>query len=200
MTTYELKRDFGAEVLDASMDAPVVVDFWAEWCGPCKVLGPILEKMAAKADGAWTLVKVDTESWPDLAQIFRISSIPTVMLFDQGRPVSQFQGALPEEQIQKWLNEFLPAPEAGSLELAQAAFDDYRYDEARQLLVRALATDPENQAAKLLMARTLFLFDPDAAVEFAGKIMEDDEVHPLAGQLERLRELARGPGSPVRRL
>lgn len=94
---------FEAEVLQASMDTPILVDFWAEWCGPCKALGPILEKIAADFHGSFLLAKVDTEAEPQIAGAFQIRSIPTVFLVRGGQIVDGFQGALPEGQVREFL-------------------------------------------------------------------------------------------------
>ena len=106
--THELQQDFRTEVLEASRTVPVVVDFWAAWCGPCRILGPVLEKLAAEANGAWKLVKVDTEAWPELAQAFQIRSIPAVYLIHDERAVARFEGALPEQEVRRWLQQHLP--------------------------------------------------------------------------------------------
>ena len=98
---------FAQDVIEASMDRPVIVDFWAEWCGPCKTLGPTIEKVVTEAAGAVKLVKIDTETNQMLAQQMRIQSIPTVYAFYQGQPVDGFMGALPESQIQAFVDKMI---------------------------------------------------------------------------------------------
>ncbi|PNS07626.1 thioredoxin [Solilutibacter silvestris] len=105
---------FESEVLQASTQGPVLVDFWAEWCGPCKSLTPVLEKLAAEFNGAFKLAKVNTESEPDIAAAFQIRSIPTVYLIRNGQPVDGFQGALPEGELREFLKRNGIEPAAGN--------------------------------------------------------------------------------------
>lgn len=102
--------DFQSDVIEDSWTRPVLVDFWAAWCGPCRILGPTLEKLAEEAGDAWTLVKVNTDLQPELAGQYNIRGIPAVKLFISGEVVSEFVGALPEDEVQGWLNEHLPEP------------------------------------------------------------------------------------------
>src|SRR5204863_354355 len=95
--------NFMAEVVDASFEQPVIVDFWAPWCGPCKQLGPVLEKVVRGANGAVRMVKLNIDENPEIAQQMRIQSIPAVYAFKDGRPVDGFVGALPESQVKQFV-------------------------------------------------------------------------------------------------
>ena len=126
---------FQAEVLDASKQQPVVVDFWADWCQPCRVIGPVLERLASAPDAGWKLVKLDVDANPQASNAFRIQSIPAVKAFVDGQVVDEFVGAIPEQSIVAWLEGLVPPPEASNLEEARAAAAKGRYAEARELLV-----------------------------------------------------------------
>jgi putative thioredoxin len=106
-----MKMNFHFDVLVRSESVPVVVDFWASWCQPCRILGPIIEELATKAKGKWELVKVSTEENPELMQRFGIQGIPAVKMFFKGSVIAEFTGALPQVKIQEWLNKNLPSEE-----------------------------------------------------------------------------------------
>ena len=121
------EQNFMEVVVDGSQTTPVLVDFWADWCEPCKALMPILEKLAVEYAGAFVLAKLDTERFPGIAQQAGIRSLPTVMLFSGGRPVDQFMGAQPETEIRRFLETHVGPPagdggaeEPGDTVLAQA--------------------------------------------------------------------------------
>ena len=126
--------NFDQQVLERSRELPVLVDFWAAWCGPCRVLGPVLEAMASQTDGRWELAKVDTETHQDVAARYGIRSIPAVKLFVDGEVVDEFVGALPEPQIRAWLERLLPRPSQAEVlragELAAVAHNASRQSEA----------------------------------------------------------------------
>jgi len=182
-------RDFQTEVLDASQHTPIVVDFWAEWCGPCKALGPTLEKLASEANGTWTLAKVDVEEHQLLASQAGIRSIPTVMLIYQGRGISQFQGALPEAQIKSWLEEFLPEgvglaaeeepePAPDGTDPEQLLLNE-QYEAAREAYRALLASKPDDQDATLRLALLTAVPAPDEAQSLLAQLTS-----PAAESLE----------------
>jgi putative thioredoxin len=100
--------DFQKEVIDRSFELPVVVDFWAPWCGPCRVLTPIIEKIAEEQAGKWGLVKLNTEEQPDISDTYQIRSIPNVKMFYRGEVINEFLGSLPRQTILDWLRKALP--------------------------------------------------------------------------------------------
>ena len=145
---------FASDVIERSYECPVVVDFWAEWCGPCRTLGPVLEALAREYAGAFVLAKAETEAVPEVAARFGVKSIPAVYGLRNGRVVDAFVGALPESAIRAWLNDLLPTPaekalaEVRSLESTDLEAAEARYREAVELA----PTDP---AARIGLARVL---------------------------------------------
>ena len=166
-------ENFETEVIAASMSTPVLVDFWAPWCAPCKTLGPILEKLEAAYEGRFKLVKIDSDQEQQLAGAFGIRSIPTCILLINGQPVDGFQGALPEGQVREFLDKHVPsAEEAEALveeEEAQDALAEGDTDTALEKLQHAVATDPANDDARFDYIKLLLQLgrDDDAKVAFA---------------------------------
>jgi putative thioredoxin len=163
-------ENFEAEVITASMTQPVLVDFWAPWCAPCKVIGPLLEQMEAEYAGRFKLVKIDSDQEQQLAGAFGVRSIPTCILLMNGQPVDGFMGAVPEGQLRQFLDKNLPpAPSQAEEEVADEPADDA--DPAAQLekLQHAVAADPANDDARFEYVKALLLAGriDDAKVAFA---------------------------------
>ena len=173
-------RDFQTEVVERSKTIPVLVDFWAEWCGPCRVLGPTLERLAEQNKERWVLAKLNTEEFPDVAMQYGIRSIPNVKLFVDGNPVNEFVGALPEPAIQEWLKKAIPEQENPALEEARVHMADLRFGEAQRLLEPILAAEPKNQKAQVYLAKAIFFSDPDRAKTLVQGVEADSECHDLA--------------------
>ena len=170
--------DFQTDVVEASRERPVLVDFWAPWCGPCRVLGPVLEKLEGEAGGRWRLVKVNTDEAPGLMQQFGIRGIPAVKLFADGAVVAEFTGALPEHVLRQWLDEHLPSPARKHAKAAEAAWEAGDRETARAELEAALA-DPEAEtagwatAARTRLARLLVLDAAGADADRARVLVGD---------------------------
>ncbi len=141
MATDVSTKTFEKEVLDASKTVPVIVDFWAPWCGPCRSLTPIIEKVVGEFKGRVKLVKVNSDDNPELSQAFRIQSIPNVIAFKDGRAVSQFVGAQPESQVRTFIEKLLPSQMEAALKNAEDLLAAGNLDDAeRQLAV--IKSDP----------------------------------------------------------
>jgi putative thioredoxin len=146
--------NFEAEVLRASLTTPVLVDFWATWCGPCKTLGPILEKLAAEYNGAFRLAKVDVDKNQELAAMFGVRSIPTVMLVKDGQLLDGFAGALPEGQLREFLSRHVQ-PLEGDAEAEPTPMEEEDAAQAINRLQQAIAAEPERAELKLDLALAL---------------------------------------------
>jgi putative thioredoxin len=192
------QQAFEAEVLQASMTTPVLVDFWAEWCEPCKTLGPMLEKLAAEYNGAFRLGKVDVEAQQELAGMFGIRSIPTVMLVKDGQVLDGFAGALPESQLREFLSRHVQpleaAPQADSID--EAALESPEQAIAR--LQQAIAAEPEKSELKLELALALMRNGQADAAEaeltaLPANLAIDARALRLRSQLDLARALQGAP-------
>ena len=164
--------NFEEEVIAASMTTPVLIDFWAPWCGPCKSLGPILEKVEAAYQGRFKLVKIDSDQEQQLGEAFGIRSIPTCILMVGGKPADGFQGALPEGKVKEFLDKHLPPAE--ELPEEELALEEVTPEAALETLKASVAANPTNEAARFDLVKTLLLGgDTDAAkVAFAPVIAQ----------------------------
>ncbi len=189
MTTQPVRdittEEFPEAVLQRSREVPVVVDFWAEWCGPCKILGPLLEEAAAAAHGTFELVKVDVDANQELSAQFAIQSIPTVIAFRDGVPVNRFAGAIPEQALDTWLEQILPSEL--DLEVDRGRDAALRGDvvEAETIFRAVLDTKPDHQEAGTSLASLLLSQgNTQDALIVLGKLAPTAEV-------ERLQSAAR---------
>src|SRR5215204_6339776 len=165
---------FQSEVLDRSFQVPVVLDLWAEWCGPCKQLSPVLERLATEGEGSWVLAKVDVDADPALAQGLRVQGIPAVKAVWQGQLVAEFTGAIPEEQARQFVTELVRATTGGAV---PDAGDD----------APAEAEDPRLDAAEAALERG----DLTAAEAAYQAILDAEPDHPVAGLALRQVQLFR---------
>jgi putative thioredoxin len=190
------EKTFEAEVLTTSLTTPVLVDFWATWCEPCKSLGPLLEKLAAEYNGAFRLAKVDVDAEQQLAAMFGIRSIPTVMLVKDGQVLDGFAGALPEGQLREFLSRHvqpLPAPEPEEdVSVAESAED------AINRLQQAIAAEPDKGELKLDLALAqMRAGNADAAAALLDalpvNLATDSRANVLRSQLDLARALEGAP-------
>jgi putative thioredoxin len=181
---------FEEVVVEGSKTRPVVVDMWAAWCGPCRTLTPILEKVADERSGAFLLAKLDTDANPMIAQAFGVQSIPTVIAFKDGEALTGFVGAYPEPEVNRFVDSILPteadrrAEDARSVEASgdlRAAEEGYR---------EALSEDPDNREAAIGLARILLDRDElDAAEELVSRHRPDPEAERVHAAIKMRRWL-----------
>ncbi len=189
--------DFEERVVDESKRRPVVVDLWAEWCGPCRTLSPILERAAEDRGGRFLLAKLDVDSNPMTARAFGVQSIPMVIAFRDGQPVDGFIGAIPEGMVEEFLDRVLPSQAdltaQGALKEEQAG----DVEDTEQGYRDALSAEPDNRAARLGLGRILAdRGDAEEAREILAPLLPDPEAERLLAGL-RVAEwgAVEGPGT-----
>ena len=206
------EADFQTEVIDRAFQVPVIIDLWAEWCGPCKALSPILERLAEQDAGAWLLAKVDTDAEQRIAAAFQVQSIPSVFAVIKGQPMPLFQGALPEPQVRQFLDEVLrvaaangvtgrigaddaeasPEPEADpGFDAAYDAIEAGDWDAAEEAYRAILAAHPGDADAAAGLGQVALLrrtdgADPVAALAAADAAPDSLEAQSLAADIELL--------------
>ncbi|HEV7472060.1 MAG TPA: tetratricopeptide repeat protein [Pseudonocardia sp.] len=207
------EQTFQADVIERSMQVPVVVDLWADWCEPCKQLSPVLERAAAAGGGAWVLARIDVDANPRIAQAFGVQSLPMVVAVVGGQPVDAFNGALPEPQIKQWISSLLDAlrermpaiaeaearagdaaaepeeePEDPRFTAAEEALEEGDFDAAEAAYQAILAAEPANEQALAALSQVRFLAraekaDP-ASIELADAEPDNVDLQLAAADAE----------------
>lgn len=186
------EENFETEVIQQSEQTPIVIDFWAPWCGPCQQLAPLLEKMVEEFQGKIRLAKINIDEQQGLAAAFQVQSIPTVVAFLNGQPVDQFQGLLPEETLREWIARLVPSPveilfqEGQAIEESDPAAAEAKYREAAAL-------DPDNDVIKLRIAAVLAKLSRfDECAQIIQELEKRGFLEPEAEQIKSQLELQAG--------
>jgi putative thioredoxin len=195
--TIDVGEDnFKAEVLERSRAVPVVVDFWAPWCGPCRVLGPMLERLADERQGEFVLAKVNVDENPELAAAFRVQGIPAVKIFQDGALVDEFTGALPEDAVREVIAGIVPSEgDRDAVAAAKLAAAGKR-EEAKQIYEKTLAADPHHDESLLGLARLIAPEDEARALDLLDRVAFTSAARTEADRLAaRLKLQSAGGGN-----
>jgi putative thioredoxin len=185
---FEIK-DFQKDIIEKSYEKPVLVDFWAEWCAPCRMIGPILEKLAKENNDTWELVKVNTDKNQDIASKYGIRGIPNVKLFKNGEVINEFTGALPETAIKEWFNKSIPSKYADQVEHAKILLKKGDISAAKIMLEEIYKGDVTNSEVKVLLAKILLFDDLKEAERLIQNVDGNLENIELASAINTLAEL-----------
>ena len=185
---HEIK-DFQKDVIEKSFDKPVLVDFWAEWCTPCRMIGPILEKLAEENKDDWELAKVDTDKNQEIAMKYGVRGIPNVKLFRNGEVINEFTGALPEPAIKEWLKKSIPSKFTDQIEHAKLYLEKGDLFTARIMLEEIHKGDINNSEVKVLLAKILLFEDQKEALRLTQNVDGNFANIELAEAINNLAEL-----------
>ena len=192
------EASFVQDVIETSENVPVIVDFWAPWCGPCKQLGPLLEKIVSEANGAVKMVKIDIDQNQNLAQQLRIQSIPAVYAFHHGKPVDAFQGALPESQLREFVEKLAKnstaqekSPIEEAIEQAEALIENEQFEQAAAVYSQIIEHAPDNLPAKAGLARCrIEAGDLESTREIVDTLSDEEKKEKLFASVLSSLELA----------
>ncbi|MEQ8881683.1 MAG: thioredoxin [Cyclobacteriaceae bacterium] len=187
--------EFESQVIEASKQTPILVDFWAPWCGPCQHIGPMLEELAGEAKGRWKLVKVNVDESQELSTQYGIRGIPNMKLFVDGEMVAEQTGALPKPEMERWLNEQIPDPRTAALSsiLERLKNGD---PTALDALKKFVQENPDLDEAKLALSEKLIWDDPELAIETVDKIHHKENYLDRLTGIHDLSELLKTPFKP----
>jgi putative thioredoxin len=192
---FELK-DFTKDVLHASHEKPVLVDFWAEWCGPCRVLGPVLERLATQNNSEWKLVKINSDEHPEISQKYGIRSIPNVKLFHKGEVINEFVGALPEPAIKEWLKKNIPNKYYDMILHAEGLLLAGNEKEAQRIFNEVLSHDSKNTSAKINLAKIYLFEDNKKALQLISELEETRENSDKINSIRTIADLLNESDAP----
>lgn len=182
-------NNFQKDVIEQSYIIPVLVDFWAEWCAPCRILGPVLERLAEKYKDQWKLVKLNTDLYPEIAAEYGIRGIPNVKLFHKGKVINEFSGALPEHMVEEWLRKSIPSKYADMIEKAKKLLSEGRIEDARVILEQVHNGDINNGEVKILLAKILVYENPKEALRLVESAQLSNQTVELAEAITTMSQL-----------
>jgi len=182
-------QNFQKDVIEKSFDKPVLVDFWAEWCAPCRMIGPLLEKLAEENTDSWELVKLDTDKNQDIAMKYGVRGIPNVKLFRNGEVINEFTGALPEPAIKEWLKKSMPSKFSDQIDHAKILLKNGNVADAKVLLEEIHKGDIDNGDVKVLLAKILLFDDFKEALRLVQNVDGNTENIELGEAISTLADL-----------
>lgn len=183
-------ESFEKDVIESSREVPILADFWAEWCGPCRALGPILEELEVEGGGSWRLAKVNVDEHQETAQAYQVRGIPACKLFHRGEVIAEFTGALPKAQVKQWLAEHLPSEEKDAIAQIDTLLEAGQEEEAASALESLHEANPEQIEVAARLARMVFWEDAARAAKLVEGVAQGDSLFEEADAIRTLHRLS----------